>query len=177
MLRKYLGFGVLKEESSILKEDSKDLEDLLGSIIDDQVEGASLFDRSMMRFVHGILNKVVIPYLLGLYEKYPEPEFHKRLHPHYCDTHKVMHYPKDWGPYCVNFDFLGNWRTHHAKDYRRFLRVAGSIKKRGWLAMNEIDIANRAITILENRYGWTVYEHEKKRIFEDICKVKSDIYQ
>ena len=158
-----------------MKNNDDELKGLLGSIIDDQVSG-SLFDRSMMRFVHAILNKIVIPYLLGLYEKYPEAEFHKKLHPHYCGAHKIMHYPKDWGPYCHNFDFLGDWRINHMKDYKRFLRIAGGIKKHGWLSMNEVDIANRAVAILQNKYGWTIYEHEKQRIFEDIVKVKRDIY-
>lgn len=170
-IKKTFGFGALKDEDT-----KNELTDYFSQGFTPKKD-MGRFDRTMSRVITKGVREFVVTWIIECLQKYSEIEFHRRLNPFYCIYHDIVHHKNEWNTKtCQQFDFIDDMKMNHSAWHAGALNTARRLSYRNWLQFDENEIFIRIEGLLVNKYGWHLLDHERKIIWQDIIKMKKDIY-
>ena len=156
---KRFGYGSMKEEDN--------LADYLIQGV--KPKKTDPFSKAVSSMIMHTLNQLVVPWMAKCLTRYSEYDFHYRLNPSFCVVHQRQHMQP-----CKNFDFIQDWYDNHAAEYSMFIKATRKI--RGYFEFDENEVYKQLLRILQDGHHWSIYPHERQKIWENILQVKNTIY-
>lgn len=108
------------------------------------------FGEALMKLVY----EFAIPWFERCIRIYTEEEWHRRM-------------ASDWNLY-------DDWQEHHYEKYWAYVRRVRRVRK--FIKWDSAKFTEKVIELLNKKAGWKVTEHEKKKIYQTIERVRRDVY-
>lgn len=101
-----------------------------------------------------------VPQMTYILKKYSERDFHRLMRQVYIDER---------GQKIMGFDFIGDWRKHHALAFTIALTIGRNFRNQ--LDYNVDVMANLMVDVMRS-WGWNVQPHEKASLRHDLIRIK-----
>lgn len=139
------------------------------------VQSAAQYDyKQMFRGLISHISSELFSVLTYYFNKYTEPQFHKRMKGQYLLIIKARTPDEKPRQVVLNgFDFIGDLRKNHRVEYGTFISAATANKK--YFQFNESDIITTLIQILRNK-GWHLTDLELQCIRDNIRRLHNILY-
>ena len=125
-------------------------------------------DHSFTNMLKGNLTSVIesklIPYIIELFDRYSEEEFHKKMYNTYMHNGRMF----------TGFNFIADWKTNHRHYWKMFIGTVRTFHR--FIRFNQESMVHKITTVMYMK-GWTLSEYEIEGLRQTVSRIYNLMYE